>query len=615
MLQLGLIFLLVKVSMNNSQIFFQVFIYLASAVIAVPIAKRLGFGSVLGYLLAGIIIGPFVFKLVSLHTENVMHFAEFGIVMMLFLIGMELHPSMLWEIRKELLLIGGLQLVITTVVIAIIGKLCGLNLVAAFALGLIFTSSSTALVLQMLHEKGWINLDAGNTIFSVLLFQDIAVIPMLAIFPILGSKSSANFHFGIANIEKIVLVILVLILIIGGSKYLLRPIFRFIASSKLNEAFTALALLLVIGITLIMNYVGLSPALGACLAGIILAESEYRHELEADIEPFKGLLLGLFFISIGTNIDFNLISHHLLFIMGLVIALILIKFLVLFLLGRIFIKNKADNWLIALTLAQGGEFCFILLSYASQNQIFTTNFAHELVAVVALSMLLTPIIMLLYDKVILPSLLDNNGTESDLISQQNPVVIAGFGRFGQIVSRYLLNCGIPSTILDIDVNQVDTIRKFGYKVFYGDAARLDLLKIAGIHQAKLFILAIDDGQKAIKIAVAVRKLYPELKILIRAHGRTDAYESLKQGFSTEDIYRETFDSALHTATDAFRYLGATLEESIKAADLFKQMDEEQVRRNYQHYNGKINDDFIRQAQFNSEDLKNILDYDIKSSQK
>lgn len=596
--------------MDNTQIFFQAFIYLLAAVITVPIIKRIGLGSVLGYLLAGIVIGPYVLGLVGNHTETIMHFAEFGVVMMLFLVGLELRPSMLWELRKPLLVTGGLQVIVTTFIIMLIAIICGLPFNTALALGMIFTSSSTAIVLQMLQEKGWIKLDAGNTIFAVLLFQDIAVIPMLAIFPLLGNQTTTVTPDTLPGWQQALLVSIILLVIIGGSKYLLRPIFKFIANSRLNEAFTALALLLIIGITLAMNYVGLSPAMGAFIAGVVLAESEYRHELEADIEPFKGLLLGLFFISVGTNIDFTIIANHLFLIFTLVCALIVIKFLVLFGLTKIICRQGKDVWLIALTLAQGGEFCFVLISYASQNNIFATELARELVAVVAISMLLTPLIMIVYEKYIARLLAPANPELApDIINQENPVIIAGFGRFGQIIGRFLLANKIKSTILDIDPNQVDTVRKFGHKVFYGDAERLDLLEIAGLATAKLLVIAIDDSVKAIKIATLVRQSYPKVKMMLRVRSRTDVYEALNHGFKTEEIYRETFDSALNTAIASFKFLGASEKQAELAAEDFKQLDMEQLLKMQPYYTGKMNDDYITQARLNSEQLENILTLD------
>lgn len=359
--------------MSYSNIFMQAFIYLLATVIAVPIAKKIGLGSVLGYLLAGIIIGPFILHLVGNNSGHVMHFAEFGVVMMLFLVGLELRPEMLWNLRRSLLVTGGLQVVVTILVIATIARLFGQELASSIAIGMIFTSSSTAIVLQLLNEKGWIKLEAGSSIFAVLLFQDIAVIPMLAIFPLL-STTSIQSASTLAGWQKTGLIILLIAGIVIGGRYLIRPVFRFIASSKINEAFTAMALLLVIGTALAMQYVGLSPALGAFLAGVVLAESEYRHQLEADIEPFKGLLLGLFFISGGASIDFSLIANNLGLIISLVILLMSVKFAVIFSLGKIFRTKLRDNLLIAMTLAQGGEFCFVLLSFSLEQHILTQMF-------------------------------------------------------------------------------------------------------------------------------------------------------------------------------------------------------------------------------------------------
>lgn len=597
--------------MTYTHIFFQAFIYLLATVITVPIAKRIGLGAVLGYLIAGIMIGPNVLGLVGMHSDSVMHIAEFGVVMMLFLVGLELRPSMLWELRKPLLLTGGLQVVVTIGVITLIAKLFGLNTASAFAIGMIFTSSSTAIVLQMLNEKGWIKLEAGSTIFAVLLFQDIAVIPMLAFFPLLSTKA-ASASSGISGIQQTILIILLIAAIIISARYLVRPIFRFIASSKLHEAFTALALLLVIGIALAMQYVGLSPALGAFLAGVVLAESEYRHELEADIEPFKGLLLGLFFISVGSNINFPLIIQHLTLIISLVILLVSVKFIVLFALGKIFNKSLRDNLLISMTLAQGGEFCFVLLSFAAQEEILSINLTRELVAVVALSMLITPLIMLFYEKILEPRLLKNKiAGESDVVEQDNPVIIAGFGRFGQVVGRFMVANGIGTTVLDIDANQVETVRKFGVKVFYGDAKRIEVLNTAGLSKAKVLVLAIDDTEAALKIAGMVHHAHPKIKILIRVRNRTNVYDALHQGILFENIYRETFDSALSMASDTLQALGIDAKKANCSALKFKKIDQENLLKMLDLYNGKMNDDYITQAREHNKELENILIADQK----
>jgi monovalent cation:proton antiporter-2 (CPA2) family protein len=595
--------------MTYTHMFTQAFVYLLATVITVPLVKKIGFGSVLGYLLAGIIIGPFVLHLVG-DSDSVMQVAEFGVVMMLFLVGLELRPAMLWELRKPLLLTGGLQVVVTTLVITLIGKLFKLSWIEAFTIGIIFTSSSTAIVLQLLNEKGWIKLEAGNTIFAVLLFQDIAIIPMLAIFPLLGSPVTKVDHHTLPGWMQAGLILLLLAAIIIAGKYLFRPIFKFIANSKLHEAFTALALLLVIGIALAMECVGLSPALGAFLAGVVLAESEYRHELEADIEPFKGLLLGLFFMSVGSTINFTLIAEHMLIILLMVILLIVVKFCVMYTLGKFFQCRLRDNLMIAMTLAQGGEFCFVLLSYALQERILSAILVKELVAVVALSMLLTPLIMLFYEKILEPRFISDvvNG-ESDVVEQNNPVLIAGFGRFGQVVGRFMLANGIGTTVLDIDANQVESIRKFGFKVFYGDGQRLELLNQAGLMHAKIFLIAIDDADTALNMAAMVRQAYPNMKILLRINNRTNVYQALRQDIAYDHVYRETFDSALHMATDVLKELGIEENKALCSANKFRQIDKDVLIHMYTQFNGEVDEGYISYVRAHIKELEGILNSD------
>lgn len=596
--------------MNYTSLFTQAFIYLLATVITVPIAKRLGLGSVLGYLLAGIIIGPYVLGLVG-GGDNVMHIAEFGVVMMLFLVGLELRPAMLWQLRRPLLITGGLQVVLTTMVITIVGKLFKLSWVEAFTIGIIFTSSSTAIVLQLLNEKGWIKLEAGSTIFAVLLFQDIAIIPMLAIFPLLGNTVANIDHHGLSGWEQTFLIIVLIAAIIVAGKYLFRPIFRFIANSKLHEAFTALALLLVIGIALAMEFVGLSPALGAFLAGVVLAESEYKHELEADIEPFKGLLLGLFFMSVGNAINFTLIVSHLPIIIAMVIILIAAKFMVMFILGWFFQCKIRDNLMISMTLAQGGEFCFVLLAYALQEQILSAVIVKELVAVVALSMLLTPLIILFYERILEPRLTAQNSTgESDVVKQDNPVLITGFGRFGQIIGRFMIANRIGTTVLDIDANQVESVRKFGFKVFYGDGQRLEILNQAGLMHAKVLVIAIDDVEASLKIAEMVRQAYPKMEILLRVRSRTNVYRALQQGVPFDNIYREVFDSALHMATDVLKKMGIDEKKALCSANKFRQIDEQQLIKMYSLYKGsELTDSYINQVRQHIAELDNVLNSD------
>ncbi|XGW00073.1 MAG: monovalent cation:proton antiporter-2 (CPA2) family protein [Leptolyngbya sp. BL-A-14] len=574
----------------HDNLLFQAFVYLVAAVASVPIAKRLGLGSVLGYLIAGVIIGPFVLKFVGGGEGNdVMHFAEFGVVMMLFLVGLELKPSLLWRLRVPILGLGGLQVLVTAVVIAAIGTLLRLPWQTALAVGLILAQSSTAIVLQTLNEKGLTKTDAGQSAFSVLLFQDIAVIPILAFLPLLAlpiaSALSTNGVILVAAetaehgttlspwLQALMVIGTVGGIIVGG-RFFTRPIFRFIATTGQREIFTATALLLVIGIALAMEQVGLSPALGTFVAGVVLAENEYRHELESDIEPFKGLLLGLFFISVGASINFSLLLEQPLLILGLVLALALTKFAVLVGLGRFFRMELSQSLLFGCALAQGGEFCFVLLSFAIQNKVLADAIASPLVVVVALSMALTPLIMIINDRLIQPRFIAAEvEREADEIDDgETPVIIAGFGRFGQIVGRLLIANGFEATVLDHSPTQIDLLRRFGFKVFYGDASRLDLLHAAGAKYARLFVVAVDDRDRALQITDLVRKHFPHLRILARAIDRRHAYEFIRRGVDV--VQRETFDSALETGEKALKLLGLRAYRAHRAARIFKEHDEQ-----------------------------------------
>ena len=578
--------------MHNEDLFFQAFVYLAAAVLSVPIAKRLGLGSVLGYLVAGVVIGPFVLGFVGQEGEDVMHFAEFGVVMMLFLIGLELQPALLWRLRVPILGLGGLQVVVTTLVIAIISLILGLSWQMALTVGMVLSLSSTAIVLQTLKEKGLIKTEAGQSSFSVLLFQDIAVIPMLAFLPLLAVKGVSPVTLAVNGVsfvaaeqhgsalpgwQQALLVMVTVGGIIVGGRFLMRPVFRFIAATRLQETFTATALLLVIGIALAMQQVGLSPALGTFVAGVVLADNEYRHELETNIEPFKGLLLGLFFISVGASINFNLLLQQPLLILGLVAGLAIVKFAVLFGLGRFFRLQLSQSLLFACALAQGGEFAFVLFSFATQNNVLTKAVAGPLVAVVALSMVLTPLIMIVNDLLVQPRFVTAApAREADAIDDnENPVIIAGFGRFGQIVGRLLIANGFKATVLDHDPGHIDMLRRFGFKVFYGDVSRIDLLHASGAEQAKLFVVAIDDREKALHTVELVRKQFPHLKILARAIDRSHAYELLRRG--AEVVERETFDSALEMGVEALKLLGVRSYKAHRAARTFKEHDEQALQ--------------------------------------
>ncbi|MGI9484117.1 MAG: monovalent cation:proton antiporter-2 (CPA2) family protein [Hyphomicrobiales bacterium] len=570
--------------MSLDQLLFGAFIYLAAAVLAVPLAKRLGLGSVLGYLIAGIVIGPYVLNLVGREGEDVMHVAEFGVVMMLFIIGLELRPSLLWSMRKPILGLGGMQVLLSSAAIGVATLAAGLAFKASIAVGLILALSSTAIVLQTLNEKGLMKSQAGQNCFSVLLFQDIAVIPILALLPLLavhtvmGGGESDHGHGHASAISTLpawaqALAVLGAVAgIIVAGRYLMRPVFRIIAETKLREAFTAAALLIVVGIALLMQTVGLSPALGTFVAGVVLAESEYRHELEMDIEPFKGLLLGVFFTSVGASINFTLIANEPLSIASMVLGLFAIKMVVLLILARAFKMDRRTGLFFTVALAQGGEFAFVLFSFAMQSNVIDAAIGARLIAAVALSMALTPILLMAYEYLLAPRLTSEEEEQAfDTIDDgETPVVIAGFGRVGTVVGRFLSANGIAFTVLDHDAAQIDTLRKFGWKVFYGDATRPDLLEAAGCADAKVLVVTINDSDRALEIAEMARKHHPHLKIFVRAFDRRRATELVNAGF--EHFYRETFGSSLEMGRDILQALGFRAHRAHRLAERFRKHD-------------------------------------------
>lgn len=580
------------------------FIFLFAGVISVPIASKLGLGSVLGYLLAGIIIAPI---LGALHVDiiSIQHFAEFGVVMMLFLVGLELKPQMLWEMRNRLLALGGLQVGGTALAIMAIAFFLDNSWQVSLAIGLILALSSTAIVLQTLNEKGLMKSDGGQSCFSVLLFQDIAVIPMLAFMPLLAvagvvsdhsgesDKQGGDDHHGsslslVEGLEAwqsvlVTLAAIALVIVIGA--YLIRPLFRFIASANLRELFTATALMVVIGIALLMSLVGLSPALGTFLAGVVLANSEYRHELESDIDPFRGLLLGLFFMTVGAAINFSLLQENLGLIIAMTLGLVVLKSVILFALAKIFKLEGSDKWLFGLGLAQAGEFGFVLLSFAVANKVIPDNISELLLLVVALSMLLTPVLFIIYEKVILPRYAQNLEREADEIHEENEIIIAGHGRFGGIVNRMLRGEGHATTVLDYSANQLEMLRKFGFNVFFGDATRPDLLHAAGISNAKMLIVAIDNQHEATELVRFVRQNHPNVHVIARAINRTHVYELY--GAGCRDIIRDTFDSAVRTGRSAFEALGVTRAKADKLADSFVKQDKAAIAELAQLYDPEI----------------------------
>ncbi|EHW0633894.1 cation:proton antiporter [Vibrio vulnificus] len=553
-----------------TQIFLQAFIYLIAAVIAVPLAKRFGLGSVLGYLIAGVVIGPIV-GLVGEETTTIQHFAEFGVVMMLFLVGLELEPKMLWAMRNRLLGLGGLQVAGTAGIIVAIAVYFGQVWTTALAIGLIFALSSTAIVLQTFNEKRLSKTEGGKNAFSVLLFQDIAVIPMLAFIPLLAlpelveqaqqSIQSASEHHeqlslvaGLPGWAYGIVITLSIGVVIVGGHYLSRPIFRYVADSGLREIFTAAALMLVIGIAALMSLVGLSPALGTFLAGVMLANSEFRHELESNIEPFKGLLLGLFFITVGAGIDFTILFNKFGTIIGLTLAVMLLKALVLLALSFIFRIKGSDRWLFALSLAQAGEFGFVLLSFSVQNHVISTSLSQQLSLVVAISMFLTPGLFILFDRVILPKFATKfNERADDDIGEKGAVIIAGIGRFGQIVNRLLLSNGIKTVALDYQANQVDVMRQIGTQAYFGDVTRPDILHTAGIEEAAAIVVAIDNRDASVELVKQVKHAYPSVKVIARAFDRGHGYRLRQAG--ADVIESETYHSALEVGGQTMKLLG------------------------------------------------------------
>ncbi len=573
----------------------QATIYLGAAVIAVPLAARLGLGSVLGYLLAGIVIGPLT-GLVGTEAQDIQHFAEFGVVMMLFLIGLELEPRALWDMRDRLIGLGGLQVVVTTVAIMGGCLLMGYSWTISFAVGMIFALSSTAIVLQTLTEKGLMQTGGGRATFSVLLTQDIAVIPMLAVLPLLavpavmqlgpdGSVQRVDTHqddhHGAMSLVEglpgwgVTLVTLgAVIAVILAGIYLIRPVFRYIHHARLREMYTALALLMVVSIAVLMGMVGLSPALGTFLAGVVLANSEFRHELESDLEPFKGLLLGLFFITVGAGINFSLLFDEPGYILTLTLSVMLIKGVILYALSLLFKVKGKDRWLFTLGLAQAGEFGFVLISFSLQQGVLSQGQSNTLLLVVALSMLITPLLFIVYDQ-LSRRMVDHEEADEDEVDEQGTVIIAGIGRFGQIVNRLVQSAGFSTVVIDSNLTTVQTMRKFGFRGFFGDPTRPDLLNAAGLEDAKVLVVAIDNKESAVKLVAYARKARPDLHIIARARDRVHVYELYDAG--ANDIVREMFDSSLRAGRYALENLGLSEFEAAEAEETFYHHDRTALR--------------------------------------
>lgn len=588
-------------------------VYLAAAVICVPIAKKLGMGSVLGYLLAGIIIGPFALGFVGKEGEDIMHFAEFGVVMMLFLVGLELDPAKLWTLRKTILGVGTLQLVVTALLFLGAGLILGFSWQASLAVSLSLAMSSTAIVLQSLKEKNQLQTAAGRTSFAVLLFQDLSIIPILAILPLLAvatptHEGSHSLLEGLPSWVKALATLGAVTVVILAGRFVIVPLLRLVAKTRLRELFSASSLLIVVAIAFLMEQVGLSPALGTFLAGVVLANSEFKHELESDLEPFKGLLLGLFFIAVGASINFHLISAAPLKVTGWVLAVVLIKFLVLFGIGKLIKLKTADNLLLSFSLSQVGEFAFVLFSYIGSMQILEKEAVEMMMAVTALSMTVTPILLLINEKMIQPSLMKNKKEqkEADVIDEQNKVVIAGFSHFGSTIGRLLRANGVHATILDHDTDRVDLLRKMGFKVFYGDVTRVDLLESAGVEDAKIFISAIDDVNTNLQLAETLRKHFPKVKLLLRARNRYDAYELME--LNPEKIYREHIDTSIRIGVDVLRMMGMRAYTATRAGQNFLRYDEAALERlsgkrhNISDYIASVREEIAHQEELLQTDL-------------
>ena len=583
---------------------FQAVIFLLAAVVAVPLAVRFGFGSVLGYLVAGIIIGPLLGLVTD--TEGIQHFAEFGVVLMLFLIGLELSPQALWEMRAKLLGLGGLQVTLT---VAAVTAICvygfGMAWQTALAVGMIMALSSTAIVLQTLNEKNLMQTGGGRATFSVLLTQDIAVIPMLALLPLLalpgamsfgtdgsisrpgievasddhGAESGATIMIDMVQslpgwgITLVTLAAIGLVVLFG--MFATRPLFRFVHFAKLRELYTAFALLIVLGIAFLMTIVGLSPALGTFLAGVVLANSEFRHELESDIAPFKGLLLGLFFITVGAGINFSVLWRDTLQIISLTLLLMLVKGLILYAIALMFrIKGRA-RWLFTLGLAQAGEFGFVLISFASQLLVIDARLSERMLLIVALSMLLTPLFFIVWDR--FQHRMGDPGSlpEADEIDEQHPVIIVGIGRFGQVVNRLLMLAGFRAVVLDNNMEAIKTMRSFGIKGFFGDPTRPDLLHAAGLEDARVLVVTLDDKEAAVRLVKYARTQRSDLHIIARAHDRVHTYQLIRAG--ANNTVREMFDSSLRAGRYALENMGLTDLEASKIEHFFYRKDRESIR--------------------------------------
>ncbi|WP_292010051.1 monovalent cation:proton antiporter-2 (CPA2) family protein [Chryseobacterium sp.] len=565
-------------------------IFLGVAIIMVPLARKLGLSSVIGYIAGGILIGPYVLKLTGKDVNDIMHASEFGVIMLLFLVGLELEPRKFWDMRKKIVGLGFTQMLLTIALLFMIFVTFGWKVDKAIAIAMCFALSSTAIVLQTLQEKNNLKTTAGEASFATLLFQDIAVIPILALLPIIANYKSRHHDNEIQIlIQKLpewlqagTVILGVTILILLG-KYVFVPFLRYVSKSGMTELLTASSLFLVIGVSELMVAIGLSPALGAFLAGVMLANSEFQHELEAQIDPFKGLLLAVFFVSVGSTLNFNIIQSDPLFIFSTVFAVLIVKFIVLYAIGKFFRIDTPQSLFYAFALSQVGEFAFVLINFASNLYLLSPELNAQMMAVTAITMCITPFLLIINDKFITPKFIKQKPGEEksdfnilDDEIQQKKIIIVGFGHFGSTVGRLLKANKISATVLDRDSDRVKLLRSYGFKVYYGDATRIPILRAAGIEDAEILVLCLDDPDDNKFIAEVVREQYPDVKIFVRAKSRIDAYDYLNNGI--ENIYRETLGTAVDMAVDVLHETGMRKYAARRLGQRFMAIDKASVRK-------------------------------------
>jgi monovalent cation:proton antiporter-2 (CPA2) family protein len=581
----------------------QATLFLLATVLLVPVFKRIGLGAVLGYLAAGTAIGPSGLGLVS-DVDEILHVSEFGVVLLLFIIGLELQPKRLWVMRKSIVGLGALQVLVTTAALGSAGRALGLTWTEALVVGFILSLSSTAFALQLLGERQELTSRHGRAAFSILLFQDMAVIPALALIPLAAPEADHARQFSLWDVAQVVAIVGGVVL---GGRYVLYHAFRWIAQSRVNEVFTAMALLTVAGTALLMDAAGLSMALGAFLAGVLLADSEYRHALEADIDPFKGILLGLFFISVGMSLNIGLIHAQWYLVLALVTGLLAIKFAVLAVLARLAGLSWSPSLRLAGVLPQGGEFAFVLLGSVAAAKLVPGDLVSLLIVVVTLSMAATPLIYLAVTRLLRPTAA---APFDEIQAQDNQVIIAGFGRVGQIIARILRAKRIPFTALDSSSEHVDFVRRFGNKIYYGDASRLDMLRAANAEKAVLFVLAIDDVEASVRTAQLVRQNFPQLKVLARARNRKHAYRLMDIGGIT--VWRETFHTSLKMAEEVLKQLGLRALEAERAVATFEKHDENRLRANYESHTDQ--EKMIYLAREAAKELEELFNRDLETDE-